>query len=59
MRYTYETIKFDKSLPANIFIHEVDVVQSHWHESIEILLVANGEVDLLVDGKNIIYKKMI
>ena len=51
MRYTYETIKFDKSLPANIFIHEVDVVQSHWHESIEILLVANGEVDLLVDGK--------
>lgn len=51
MKYTYETIKFDKSLQANIFLHEVDVVQSHWHESIEILLVANGEVDLLVDGK--------
>lgn len=51
MRYIHETIKFDKSLPANISVHEVDVVQSHWHESIEILLVANGEVDLLVDGK--------
>ncbi|MDU7904959.1 MAG: AraC family ligand binding domain-containing protein, partial [Peptostreptococcaceae bacterium] len=51
MRYIYETIKFNESLPVNIFIHEVDVVQSHWHESIEILLVANGEVDLLVDGK--------
>ncbi len=39
MMYTHETIKFDKSLPANIFVHEVDVVQSHWHESIETLLV--------------------
>ncbi len=33
MRYIHETIKFDQSLPANIFAHEVDV---------------------LVDGKNII-----
>ena len=51
MGYIHETIKFDKSLPANILVHEVDVVQSHWHESIEILLVAHGEVELLVDGK--------
>ena len=54
MRYIHETIKFDQSLPANIFAHEVDAVQSHWHESIEILLVAHDEVDVLVDGKNII-----
>lgn len=51
MNYTYEIIKFNKALPAKIFIHEVNIVQSHWHESIEILLVANGEVELLVDGK--------
>ncbi|MEG1131283.1 MAG: helix-turn-helix domain-containing protein [Romboutsia sp.] len=50
MNYAYEIIKFNEALPAKIFIHEVDTVQSHWHESIEILLVANGEVELLIDG---------
>lgn len=51
MRYIHETIKFYQSLSGNISNHEVDAVQSHWNESIEILLVANGEVDVLIDGK--------
>ncbi|MGL6104611.1 GH39 family glycosyl hydrolase [Romboutsia sp.] len=50
MSYTYEAIKFNDALPANIFIHKINEVQSHWHESIEILFVTKGRVNLLVDG---------
>ncbi|MGL4372146.1 MAG: GH39 family glycosyl hydrolase, partial [Turicibacter sp.] len=50
MSYTYEKIDFNDLLGANISIHEIESIHSHWHESMEILFVTKGEVSLLVDG---------
>ncbi|MCC3868899.1 GH39 family glycosyl hydrolase [Terrisporobacter mayombei] len=51
MSYIYEVIKFNDALPVKIFIHQINNVQSHWHESIEILFVTKGSVELVLSGK--------
>lgn len=49
MSSIYETIKFSSKMQMNIFIHSVNYVQNHWHESLEILFVLNGNVNIVLD----------
>lgn len=49
MSSIYETIKFSSKMQMNIFIHSVNYVQNHWHESLEILFVLKGNVNIVID----------
>jgi xylan 1,4-beta-xylosidase len=51
MDYIYETIKFNKTLPVNIFVHSVNHVQNHWHESLELLFILSGGINVAVEGE--------
>ncbi len=46
MDFIYESIKFSKTFPVNLFVHKVNYVQNHWHESIELLFILSGKVSL-------------
>lgn len=48
--YTYEIINFNNVLPIKIFIHRVNYVPNHWHESLELLFILSGKVSVAVDG---------
>ncbi|MBZ9685403.1 helix-turn-helix domain-containing protein [Clostridium estertheticum] len=48
--YMYEIIKFSNVLPIKIFIHKVNYVPNHWHESLELLFILSGKVNIVIDG---------
>ena len=50
MEFIYETIEFNKSLPIKIFIHSVNYVQNHWHNSMELLFILSGKVNIVIDS---------
>ncbi|MEZ0537056.1 helix-turn-helix domain-containing protein [Caldicellulosiruptoraceae bacterium PP1] len=50
VNYIYETIEFSNNLPMRMFVHSVNYVQNHWHESIELLFILSGTVNIVVDG---------
>lgn len=50
MEFIYETIKFNKSLPIKIFVHSVNYVQNHWHNSIELLFILSGSVNIVINA---------
>lgn len=54
MSSIYETIKFNSKMQMNIFIHSVNYVQNHWHDSLEILFVLKGNVNIVID-ENVYY----
>ncbi len=54
MDYIYESIKFSKTFPVNLFVHKVNYVQNHWHESIELLFILSGRVSLSIG--NFVYE---
>lgn len=51
MDQNYEMIQFEGDLPIKIFIHKLGSVKKHWHKSIELLFVLEGEVDVLINDK--------
>lgn len=51
MNFTYEIIEMNKELPIHIFLHSVDYVTNHWHDSIEIIFVLKGKVNVSVNDK--------
>ena len=50
MDYMYEIIKFNNVLPIKLFIHKVNYVPNHWHESLELLFILSGKVNVVIDG---------
>lgn len=44
--YTYENIEMDDHLPVHMFLHSTHQVPNHWHDSIEILFVLKGKLEL-------------
>lgn len=42
----YELIQFEKNILSKIFLHKVNIVPNHWHDSLEILFLLDGEVIL-------------
>lgn len=57
MKRNYEIIKFEENLPINIILHRLGAVKKHWHKSIELLLVLDGEVDLTVNDQHYTLKE--
>jgi xylan 1,4-beta-xylosidase len=51
VNFTYEIIEMNKELPIHIFLHSVDYVTNHWHDSIEIIFVLKGKVNVSVNDK--------
>ncbi|MCD7884289.1 MAG: helix-turn-helix domain-containing protein [Lachnospiraceae bacterium] len=47
----YEVIQFSPKIPVKVFVHKVGVVASHWHKSLELLLVLDGQITITVDGQ--------
>ncbi|MCR8642837.1 helix-turn-helix domain-containing protein [Paenibacillus sp. N1-5-1-14] len=46
MDYIYESIQIDKQLPIHLFLHQARYVADHWHDSVELLFVLRGSVDV-------------
>ncbi|WP_211748673.1 helix-turn-helix domain-containing protein [Paenibacillus sp. Marseille-Q4541] len=51
MDYIYESIQMNSDLPINIFLHNAQFVEDHWHDSIELLFVLKGKVDVYIEKK--------
>lgn len=51
MNFTYEIIEMNRELPIHIFLNSVDYVTNHWHDSIEIIFVLKGKVNVSVNDK--------
>lgn len=49
--YVYESIQMNNDLPINIFLHNAQFVEDHWHDSIELLFVLKGKVDVYIEKK--------
>jgi xylan 1,4-beta-xylosidase len=49
--YTYENIELDDHLPVHLFLHSTHQVPNHWHDSIEILFVLKGKLELFTKDR--------
>lgn len=52
MGYIFENIQFNSDIPINIFVHNLNYVQNHWHDALEILFVLDGNVHIGI-GKHV------
>lgn len=50
----HEIIEFSPNIPLKIFMHKLGTVDKHWHRSIELLMVLDGEISIDVDSSNYI-----
>ena len=44
MTYSLENIHYKIDLPVNIFVHNLNYTQNHWHDALEILFVLDGNI---------------
>ena len=47
----HEIIEFGPHIPLKIFIHKLCSVSKHWHSSLELLMVLEGNISITVDGE--------
>ena len=47
----HEIIEFGPHIPLKIFIHKLGSVSKHWHSSLELLMVLEGNISITVDGE--------
>ncbi len=52
----YEIVEFSPRIPVKIFMHKLGSVTKHWHRSLELLLVLEGEIEITIDGETSILK---
>ena len=57
MEERHEIIHFDSENPVKIFMHKLGDVSRHWHESIELLFVLAGTVNIFYGDKGTVLKK--
>lgn len=50
MDQRHEIVNFPDNSPIKIFIHKLGDVSMHWHRSLELLYIVNGEVKLTAGG---------
>ena len=48
MEYRQEIIHFSQKIPGKIFLHKIGSVSRHWHSSLELLYVCEGQVQIVV-----------
>lgn len=51
MEQRHEVIEFPSNSPIKVFIHKIGDVNTHWHQSIELLYIARGNVDIILGGE--------
>lgn len=54
MVYSHEIINYPDNLPLNLFIHTIGIVEKHWHQSLELLIVIEGSVTILTGNERTI-----
>ena len=50
MEHRHEVVNFPENSPIKIFIHKLGDVNMHWHHSIELLYIVQGEVKITAGG---------
>lgn len=50
--FTHEIISYHKNLPMKLYFQRIGNVAKHWHQSMELLLVLNGEASVRVEAEN-------
>ena len=48
MNYNHEIIAFHENRPIRLFINKIDSIEPHWHQSLEVSVVIEGNVVLQV-----------
>ena len=48
MKTSHEIINYPNNLPLNLSIHTIGTVAKHWHQSLELIIVASGAVKVMV-----------
>ena len=51
MDYIHEIIDFGSHVPIKFFLHSIGDVRRHWHQSIELLFVLSGTVNITVKNQ--------
>lgn len=46
----HEIIEFSPNIPLKVFMHKLGFVAKHWHKSLELLMVLEGEIEITIDG---------
>lgn len=46
----HEIIEFSPNIPLKIFMHKLGSVDKHWHRSIELLMVLDGDISITIDN---------
>ncbi len=49
---THEIITFSKQLPIKVFMHKLGAVTKHWHQSLELLMILDGTLQVTVDEES-------
>lgn len=57
MEYRHELIQFSGNLPLKVYIHRIGDVPMHWHQSVEMLYVVEGELIITVDQQQYAMKE--
>ena len=47
----YEVIEMKDDSPIKILTHSVNKLEMHWHESMEIIIVLEGSINLRIEDK--------
>lgn len=45
----HELIEFPSTIPMKFFMHKLGYVERHWHKSLEILMVLDGNIEITID----------
>lgn len=48
----FELLEIDDGLPFDVSLHSVNYVPSHWHNSVEIIFVLRGTLEVVIDSVN-------
>ncbi len=53
MKYFYkqELVKYDNGLPIKMYICHIKEVPHHWHKEMEIIYIADGSLDVVLENK--------
>lgn len=48
----HEIVKFSPNIPIKIFMHKIGFVSRHWHQSIELLMILDGNVNIRINEQS-------
>ena len=57
MNYNHEIIAFHENRPIRLFINKIDSIEPHWHQSLEISIVIEGNIVLQASESVYEFKK--